>query len=388
MHLREAKSLTLGAFLLLAIGGLAGCGKSAPAPEAASAAGAALATMTVGAQATPDEVMLDGVVEAVDQAMLSAQTAGRVAEVHADIDDRVQAGQLLMRLRASEQVAGLGQARAALQAAEARDAQARAQHDRIRDMYERKVVSRATYDDAVPRPGGPAPNLAAARAAITPAPERAAYTELRAPFAGVVTARRVQVGEAVSPGMPLLGVASLDSMRVVAEVPQSVAASAQGARSANVYVGEQRIAAARITMYPSAEPQSGTFRARFELPEGAPHLAPGTYAKVGLVVGEAHRTLVPATAVVERSELRAVYVVTADGRVGLPQVRLGSPGGDPCEGHSGLRGGEERRPVGVGPAVGARAQFEGTRGLADGGKGATDPAAAGLVARSGAGSRP
>jgi RND family efflux transporter MFP subunit len=360
MHRREQKSLTLGAFLLLGIGALAGCGKSAPAPDAASAAAAALATITVGAQATPDEVMLDGVVEAVDQATLSAQTAGRVAEVLADIDDRVQAGQLLMRLRASEQVAGLGQARAALQAAEARDAQARAQHDRIRDMYERKVVARATYDDAVAARDSAAASLAAARAAIASAQEGVAYTELRAPFAGVVTARRVQVGEAVAPGVPLLSVASLDSMRVVAEVPQSVAASVQGARNANVYVGQQRIAAAKITLYPSAEPQSGTFRARFELPGGAPRLAPGTYAKVGLVVGEAHRTLVPVAAVVERSELRAVYVVTPEGRVVLRQVRLGRRVGD---------------------------QLEVIAGLADGEKIATDPAAAGLVARSGTGPR-
>jgi membrane fusion protein, multidrug efflux system len=340
---------------------LAGCGDPAPAPATTATAASKLTTQTVGEQATPAELMLDGVVEAVQQATLSAQTAGRVAEIRVDINDRVQPGQLLLRLRSSEQVAGLGQAQAALQAARAQDAQARAQHDRIRDMYERKVVARATYDEAVAARDAAAANLAATRAALESAQEGVAYTELRAPYAGVVTAKRVQSGEAVAPGTPLLTIAALDAMRVVAEVPQSAARAVQEARQAQVYVGDERIAVARITLYPSAEPQSGTFRARIDLPDGATQLAPGTFAKVGIVVGESNRILVPAHAVVERSELRAVYVVTPDGPVVLRQVRLGRRTGDDIEVIAGLARGE---------------------------KVAVDPAAAGIVARAGASQRP
>jgi hypothetical protein len=119
-------------------------------------------------------------------------------------------------------------------------------------------------------------------------------------------------------------------------------------------VGEESIAASSITLYPAAEPQSGTFRARVELPATATRLAPGTFVKVGIVTGEASRLQVPRAAVVERSEMRAVYVVTQDGRVALRQVRLGRIAGD---------------------------QVEVIAGLASGDKVATDPAAAGLAAR-------
>jgi RND family efflux transporter MFP subunit len=333
---------------------LAACNGKEPSPAASSAATSNLATLTVGAEAAPAELLLDGVVEAVNQATLSAQTAGRVAEVNVEVNDRVKEGELLMRLRATEQVAGLSQAQAALQAAMAQNTQALAQHDRIRDMYERKVVARTTYDDAIAARDTAAANLAAARAGLEAAREGVSYTELRAPYDGVVTARRAQVGEAVAPGMSLLTVAALDAMRVLAEVPQTSANAVQASPRAIVYVGDERIAATRVTLYPSAEPESGTFRARVELPQGGTRLAPGTYAKVGFVTGEASRMLVPRAAVVDRSELRAVYVVMPDGRVALRQVRLGRPVGD---------------------------RVEVITGLAPGEKVAVDPAAAGLAAR-------
>lgn len=342
--MRPAANATSGSLVVMVATSalaLAACGGQERAPAQSAASSARLATVTVGAEAAPAELLLDGVVEAVNQATLSAQTAGRVAEVSVQENDRVKQGELLLRLRAAEQVAGLGQAEAALQAAAARDVQARAQHDRIRDMYERKVVARTTYDDAVAARDAAAAGLAAARAAVEAAREGVAYTELRAPFDGVVTAKRVQAGEAVAPGSPLLTVASLGALRVVVEVPQSSARAVQAAQAATVYAGEERIAAARITVYPAAEPQSGTFRARIELPDAAATLAPGTYAKVGFVTGETHRTLVPRTAIVERSELRAVYVVGPDGRVVLRQVRLGRPVGESVEVIAGLARGEQ-----------------------------------------------
>lgn len=333
---------------------LAACGGKPPAPPA-SAAAANLATIAIGAEQAPAELLVDGVVEAVEQATLSAQTAGRVAAVPVEMNDRVRAGALLVRLRATEQVAGLGQAEAGQRAAAARAAQARAQYERIQDMYERKVVARATYDEALAARDAAEAGLAAARAGLEAAREGYAYTELRAPYDGVVTAKFVRVGEAVAPGRPLVAVASLGELRVVAEVPQSAAAAVQGAgNKATVYAGDASFVAKGVTLAPAAQPGSGTFSARIDLPDAATQLAPGTYAKVGFVTGESHRILVPQSSVVERSELRAVYVVQPDGRVVLRQVRLG-------------------RPVGE--------RVEVIAGLAQGEKIAADPAAAGVAAR-------
>lgn len=313
---------------------------AAPAAQEERAAGGNLATLEVLAETTPTERLLDGTVEAVNQATVSAQTSGRVTEILYDVNDVVPAGAVIMRIRSTEQVASLTQAQAALKEATAREAEAQTRYDRIRDMYERRVVAKATLDEASAARDAAVARLAAARAGLEAAREGVSYTEVRAPYGGVVTLKHVRVGEAVAPGMPLMTGASLDALRVVVDVPQSVIEQAREVRKAAVYVDGRRIEAVGLTLFPAAQSESNTFRARVELPRAVAGLAPGMFVKVGLVVGETQRLLVPRTAVVERSEMRAVYVVAPDGRVSLRQVRLGHARGDRIEVLAGLVAGE------------------------------------------------
>jgi RND family efflux transporter MFP subunit len=320
-----------------------------PAPSAG-----ALATMVVAAQAAPTERMLDATVEAVNQSTVSAQTAGRVEAIFFDVNDPVPAGALIIRIRSTEQAASLTQAQAALKEATAREAEAQTRYERISDMYQRRVVAKATYDEASAARDAAVARLIAARAGLEAAREGVAYTEIRAPYTGVVTQKHVQVGEAVAPGTPLMTGASLDELRVVAEIPQSVIDQVRSARKAVVYVNGRRIESAGITIFPAAQPETNTFRARIDLPKGVQGLSPGMFVKVGLIVGESDRMLVPRSAVVQRSEMRGVYVVAPGGRVSLRQVRLGHVRGE---------------------------QVEVLAGLVDGERVALDPVAAGLKAR-------
>ena len=134
--------------------------------------------------------------------------------------------------------------------------------------------------------------------------------------------------------------ASLDALRVVVEVPQSVIEQVREVRKAAVYVDGRRIVSTGITLFPAAQSESNTFRARIELPKDVRGLAPGMFAKVGLLTGEVSRLLVPRSAIVERSEMRALYVVAPDGRVALRQVRLGHARGDRVAVLAGLVAGE------------------------------------------------
>jgi hypothetical protein len=105
-------------------------------------------------------------------------------------------------------------------------------------------------------------------------------------------------------------------------------------------VGDRRVESSAVTLFPAAQPETNTFRARIELPKDVEGLAPGMFVKVGLVTGEAERLLVPRSAIVERSEMRGVYVVAPDGRVTLRQVRLGHARGERVEILAGLVAGE------------------------------------------------
>jgi RND family efflux transporter MFP subunit len=334
LAMRPLAAATLMAGTLLAT--VVACGADKAPPDA----GGSLATHVVGAEAAPTERLLDGTVEAVNQATLSAQTAGRVAGIYFDVNDVVPAGAVIVRIRSTEQAASLTQAQAALKEATAREAEAQNRYQRINDMYQRRVVAKATFDEASAARDAAAARLIAARAGLEAAREGVSYTEIRAPYAGVVTQKHVEVGEAVAPGTPLMGVASLDALRVVVEVPQSVVGQVRAARKAAVYVDGRRIESSGLTVFPAAQPETNSFRARVELPPGVQGLAPGMFVKVGLIVGEAERLLVPRTAVVERSEMRGVYVVADDGRVSLRQVRLGHVRGDQIEILAGLAAGE------------------------------------------------
>jgi RND family efflux transporter MFP subunit len=163
---------------------------------------------------------------------------------------------------------------------------------------------------------------------------------VRAPYAGIVSERHVEVGEIVAPGQPLMSGLSLESLRVNVDVPQSMFEPIREIGRAFVYVNDdERIGAESLTFFPVADPVTNTFRVRANLPEGSAQLFPGMFVKVGFVVGETRRLLVPADAIVRRSELSAVYVAD-DERVMLRQVRLGRRYGEDFEVLAGLDEGE------------------------------------------------
>ena len=274
---RTSASLSLLATSVLAVAAI-GAG-SAPA--------IGLATLRVAETAGPVERLLDGTVEAVNQTTVSAQTSGRIVAINVDVNDYVPAGTVILRIRSTEQVAGLTQAQAALKEATAREAEAQTHYDRIYDMYQRRVVAKATLDEASATRDAAVARLIAARAGLDSAQEGVSYTEVRAPYSGVVTQKFIQLGQSVAPGTPLMAGASLDELRVVAEVPQSVIDQVRKIRKAAVYVNGRRIETTDLTLYPAAQPGTNTFRVWIGLPKGVQGLAPGMFVKVGLVTGDA-----------------------------------------------------------------------------------------------------
>jgi RND family efflux transporter MFP subunit len=317
---------------------LLGCGESAPDRKLATPA--PLDSFVLELQATPLERQLDGKIEAVNQGTVAAQTSGRVTEILYDVNDFVPAGAVIVRLRATEQRAGLQQAQAALREATARETESKQRFDRAATLYENRLVAKAALDEATANRDAAVAHLAAARAALLSAQEGVAYTEIRAPYAGVVTRRSVEVGETVAPGTPLMSGLSLQYLRVTVDVPQSIVDRVRRIRKAAVYVDGRRIEASKLTIFPEAATASNTFRARLELPENAADLYPGMFVKVAFVVGETQRLMIPAASLVERGEVTAVYVIDAAGRASLRQIRLGHRVADKIEVLAGLGAGE------------------------------------------------
>lgn len=308
-------------------------------PAESGSADVPFETATASYQLAPRERMWDGTIEAVNRATVSSQTSGRVAEIVYDVDDFVEAGAIIMRFTDTEQRAVLASAGAAAQEARARFAEAESDYKRISAMFENGTVARARYDQARANFDAAEARLESALSGVASADEQLEYTIVRAPYAGIVSERHVEVGEMVRPGQPLMSGLSLESLRVSVDVPQSMIEPIRQIGKARVYVGEQAIDGERLTFFPVADPAANTFRVRVDLPEGAVTLYPGMFVKVGFIVGETERLLVPENALVHRSELTAVYVVTGE-QVLLRQVRIGRHYGDQVEVLAGLADGE------------------------------------------------
>lgn len=300
----------------------------------------ALPTLQLQPESAPLERRVDGTIEAVNQGTVSAQTSGRVLEVLYDVNDFVPAGAVIVKLRSTEQRANLDQAQAVLTEATAREAEARIRYERIAGLLADRAVSRQQYDQALADRDAAVARLEAARAGLAAAREGVSYTEIRAPYAGVVTRRMVEAGEAVQPGTPLMSGLSLQYLRVNVDLPQSLVEKVRVIRKAAIYVDGRRIDATRLTLSPQASTETNTFRVRVDLPENAADLYPGMFVDVAFVIGETRRLLVPVAALVERSEVTAVYVQREDGTLVLRQVRVGHRFDDRVEVLAGLVAGE------------------------------------------------
>jgi len=322
---RRFSAMTLSALLLLAT---------------AQADDLSFETAAVKLDETPRERLLDGTVEAVNQATMSAQTAGRVAEVFFDVDDYVQPGEPIVRFTDVEQQSALGQAQAALAEARARQNQADGEFRRVVGLFEAESASRREYDQALAARDAAKARVEAAGSSVDAAEQQLEYTLVRAPYAGIVTERHVETGEAVGVGQPLISGLSLEALRVVVDLPQQLAAKVREHRKAYVLTDEGRVEATRVTIFPYAHSASKTFRVRLELPDGQFSLYPGMFVKVAFVLGESRRLLVPTTALLRRSEVTGVYVVNDAQQVRMRQVRVGGTFSHRTEILAGLQEGE------------------------------------------------
>lgn len=331
--------LALSAALVL----IAACGGKPATPDATSSP-AGLAASVVHGQSSHREQVWDGVVEAVNQVTITAQTNARVVELPHEVNDVVAKGDVLVRFSDVEQKSARNAAQAQVASAQASYKDAQASYERIATVYAKGYVSTAQMDQQRAARDAAKAALEAARAQSGAVGQQLDYTVLRAPFAGVITQRFVHVGQAVQAGppspQPLIQLQALDDLRVNVQVPQSAVDPIRQFHAAKVLpAGGQPIVASTVEVFPYADPTTHSFNVRLQLPAGDTGLYPGMTVKVAFATGEAKRMLVPAKALVQRGELVAVYVI-GDHDVTLRQLRVGNRDGDELEVLAGLDDGE------------------------------------------------
>lgn len=302
------------------------------APFAASAADQTVPTAAVGGTSAHAGFELDGSVQARQQTTVAAQLAGNVLALAVKSGDRVKAGQLLVRVDDRDAQAGLLGADAGVSQADAQWRQARTHAERTRNLRQTGFVSQAALDDAETQLKAAQAGLTQAQAGRSQAALARSFASVTAPFDGIVLATHVEAGDLASPGRPLVTLYAPGALRAVVQVPSSRANLARGATSTQVQLPDGRwVAPVTRTELPTADPVSQTVEWRLDLAPGTP-LAPGQALRVRFggapsAADGIGRPILPASAVLRRGELTAVYAVQGE-RFVLKAVRLGARLGD------------------------------------------------------------
>lgn len=305
---------------------------------------AAPATYSVTAKTHDGRYMATGTVEAVRQGTLSAQVSGRVLEVMVRSGESVKAGQPLVRIDAEDAVAAASADAATASGAAARLVTARADFERAQRLRAQDYISVAALQKSEAALRSAEAEARATEAAASAATTRAGWRTVTAPYAGTVTEVLVAAGDLASPGRPLVALYAPGALRLLAQVPESLAGRLQGAKPAFVVGEDATLSPLQVSTWAvvgAVDAATHSVTVRAELPVGTP-LKPGQFARLLLPLNVAVAQLrIPVRAVLHRSEVDAVYVVDGGGAAHLRQVRLGPVEGEEVIVLAGLQDGEQ-----------------------------------------------
>ncbi len=308
---------------------------------AAPWAAAATETAAVPVETAPVErrdissyIETQGVLEAENEVDIVARVSAPIVELLVEEGMAVQRGQLLARLEEDELRAQLEIAKVAL-------AEARLAWDRAQALDASQLISSEEFEEARTR-------FETARAELEGTQIQLGYTELRAPFSGLIVARYVDFAQQVGPGTALFRLSDFDPLLCPIQVPErDLARLSVGQRAyleVEAWRGE-RFDAEVLRIRPVVDAATGTVRVTLAV-RGRGKLRPGMFADVFVETDRRSGSLViPKTALTLDSIGDTVYVAE-QGKAARRDVQLGFSEGDFVEVTSGLAEGEQVVVVG------------------------------------------
>ncbi|MGA3044862.1 MAG: efflux RND transporter periplasmic adaptor subunit [Bryobacteraceae bacterium] len=332
-----------------------------------------VAVAPVTRSSTTSNLVLPGNIQAVTEAPVLARASGYIKTRLADIGDRVKEGQVLAEIEAPELDQQIRQAQAsidqanstieqtqaALQQGQSNEALAKITAERSQKLFQRDVVSRQDNDTAQMQYASQQANVQALGKAVAAARSSASayqanlerlndlhnYLTVRAPFAGVITVRNIDVGALVNEGSTLLyRMAQTDRLRTYLNVPQADSGSVRVGQQAALRVpdlGGRKFSGLVTRTSNALDPASRTLLAEVQVDNSNGVLMPGMYCEVDLAVPRTDPPLViPADTLVVRSNGPQVAVVDAGGVVHFQLIHLGRDFGDRLEVLDGLEVGQ------------------------------------------------
>jgi len=287
-------------------------------------------------------VTFPGNVQAFVETPIYARTAGYLTKWYVDIGGKVQEGQLLALIDTPEVDQQLRQAQAAQLQAEANLDLAKTTADRWQNLLKADGVSQQEVDQNVSAYKARQADLQAAVANVDRLKYLQSFQRVTAPFAGVITARNVDIGALITNGnsQQLFKLAQTNIVRVYVNTPEAYGGDMQPGVPAELHVAEfvNRTFLGKVVRTAGAiDPASRTLLTEVDVPNPKGEIMPGAYAEVGFhFKGDSQALVIPSNTLIFRSAGSQVAVVE-NGHAHLSKVTIGRDFGASLEIVSGLR---------------------------------------------------
>ncbi|KGL62105.1 efflux RND transporter periplasmic adaptor subunit [Polaribacter sp. Hel1_85] len=288
---------------------------------------------------------VSGKIQAANSTDLSTRMMGYVKKVHVNVGDKVRKGQLLVSINNTDLQAKKGQVNAGVIKAKAAFKNAEKNYNRFKNLFASNSVTQKEMDDMTANYEMAKAGLESANQMKKEINAQFTYSNITAPFSGVITSKNVENGDMANPGMPLISLETAKDFEVIAMVPESEISQIKKGATVNVLVKSihKTIKGKVSEVSTSAKNTGGQYLVKIVLEKTDVHILSGMFSTVQFPVErkvKSELVLIPTKAVVKNGQLSGVYTVSESNTAMLRWLRLGRTYGNEVEVLSGLNADE------------------------------------------------
>lgn len=342
MKLKQNSALLFIGLIPLFISACSSSSEQEVAIEKTSAVQVSVANPLVNSD---NSISVTGQIESAQSANISTRVMGYITSIKVKVGDRVNKGQLLITISNDDIRAKLAQADAMISGALASFQSAEKDYQRFTRLYSQKSATAKELENVTLQYEAAKANLQSARQMKAEANAMLAYTNITAPFSGIVAQKLMDAGSMANPGMPILIMEQHKNLQVSAAIPETEISRIKLNSDATVSINSigKTFTGKVIELSPSSIGIGGQFIVKISVPEDAQNgLNAGMYANVNIsTAGKSPATtnemvLIPLSAIHQIGQLNAIYTVSSKDVALLRYVRVGKTYGSNVEVLSGL----------------------------------------------------
>lgn len=284
---------------------------------------------------------VSGTVQAKNSATLSTRMMGFIENITINVGDKVQKGQLLLAINNTDLQAKKAQVNASINEAKAAFKNAELDYNRFKNLFAENSATQKEVDNVTAGYEMAKARLEAAQQMKNEINAQFAYTNIVAPFSGIITSKSAEKGTMANPGQPLISLEQPGEYEVMAMVPETEISEIKKGSVVTVIIKSinTTMKGSVEEISTSAKETGGQFLVKIKLEKSNDKVRSGMFASIQFPVTKKTNTtavLIPTEALITNGQLTGVYTISQTNTAILRWLRLGKTFGDQVEVLSGL----------------------------------------------------